>query len=127
MTIDFKLKTDPEKNDEIYSRNGYVIEMNPATNNELPIITDDLSLLYNQSVAIIATINKGQLIEAPNFGITPTIKQRTQNDDITGQLYQMALMDELSAILTDFFLDNDEITEYVSNNFSTIEILPTRN
>lgn len=127
MTIDFKLKTDPEKNDEIYSKDGYVIEMNPATNNELPIIIDDLSLLYNQSVAIIPTINKGQLIESPDFGITPTIKQRTQNDDITGKLYQMALMDELSAILTDFFLENDEITEYVSNNFSTIEILPTRN
>lgn len=122
MTIDFKLVTDSERKEEIYNQNGYQIEMISATNNELPVITDDNALLFNQTIALFATINKGQLIDSPYFGLNPSNKRKMQNSDITAQMYQIAIMEELSDMITTLFLNNYEILDYASNTLSYIQI-----
>lgn len=122
MILDFKLATDSERNEEIYNQNGYKIEMNPITNNELPNMTYDNGLLYNQTMALFATINKGQLIENPFFGLNPIVKRKMQNSDATGQMYQLSLLEELSDMITEFFLENPEIMNYISTKMTTIEI-----
>lgn len=124
MTLDFKLATDSERNEEIYNQNGYKIEMNPITGNELPFMTYDNGFLYNQTMALFATISKGQLIENPLFGLNPVVKRKMQNNNATGQMYKLSLLEELSDMITDFFLENPEIMDYISTEMTTIEISP---
>lgn len=120
--IDFKLRTDENNKDMIYSPNGYEIEMIPYTNNELPLITESIPIIYNQTLAIYGTINQGQMIDNPNFGLNVVTKRKMQNSDITGNMYQMKLLEELSDMIMDMFLANKEILDYVSNINSMIEI-----
>ncbi len=122
MTIDFKLKTDTENKEEIYSKNGYVIEMNSVTNNELPIITADNALLYNQTMAIFGTINKGQLIEAPDFGFNPNTKRGTQNSDASSYLNIIGMVEQFADMASELFNDNEEIMAYVATHYNEIEV-----
>lgn len=122
--IDFKLETDSEKKEEIYNQNGYKIEMLDYTNNELPVITDNLGFLYNQTLALFATIRKGQLIENLEFGLDPVSERKIMNSDISGQMFLLSILDELSEMITEFFLENQEIMEYIQTQIAIVEISP---
>lgn len=122
--IDFKLETDSDRKEEIYNQNGYKIEMLDYTNNELPVITDNLGFLYNQTLALFATIRKGQLIENLEFGLDPVSERKIMNSDISGQMFLLSILDELSEMITEFFLENQEIMEYIQTQIAIVEISP---
>lgn len=119
--IDFRIKRDGADK-AMQSKNGFVLEMDTSTSLEVPVITDDLGELYTQTLAVMATINKGQLKDNPNYGITPDWKVQMNNVAGLDDVYRTKMLTELSDLAMDFFINNEEILNYVSSEYSVIEV-----
>lgn len=119
--MDFKLYS---VNDTITSGDFYHIEMNSITNNELPLFTTDYAELYIQSVAILATVNKGQLTEYTSKGITPRYKRLSQSPDVQGRIYQIKVLEELADMVMTLLQNNYGLLDYALKNEADLQVAP---
>lgn len=124
MTIDFRLNwEDKILNDSMV---GYYIPMNPVTNNEVPFITSEPAELLGQTQALLATINQGQLIDYPTYGIDTLAKQRMSDNNILAEIYTNTVLANLSEMILEVLINNPDIRNYASTEYieTTIEPQP---
>lgn len=119
--IDFKLV---DTSNKIASGDYYEIEMDSTCQEELPVVTSDMDFIYAQSIAIMATINKGQLPNHESTGITPYYKRFSQSPDKAGRIFQVKVIEELSSMISTMFQNNTELLEYAVTQNSTIQMTP---
>lgn len=100
----------------------YTIKMTEVSNKELPLIVNDAGVLYNQTIALFGTINKGQLEDAPSFGFTPSYKVFSLYDNVSRSIYTTNLLGELQEMISAFFIDNPEILDFAQKQYSEIVI-----
>lgn len=121
MIVDFKLETDTENN-VLQSKNGFIIEMDSSCRNEIPVITNDLNVLFIQSVAIMGTINQGQIKDNESYGVTPLYKVKMSNVSGLDDIYRTKILTELSNLVLDLFTNNQELLDYIAQQYSSISI-----
>lgn len=118
--IDFKIKRDSKN--EINSKEGLVIEMDMAGDNEIPLITSNMAELYTQTLALFATINKGQIKSDKNFGITSDYKIKMSDNGVISETYRAKLTEDLMNMASEAFLENEELLEFASNEYIVMDV-----
>lgn len=119
MTLDFRLE---QTNNTMTSTDGYYkFAMDSTCGNEIPQWTTDYAEIHNQTLALFATINKGQLTNYPSFGVSPRYKNDI-NQVGQSKANMVMILEELSSMIYDYFLDNVELQAWAAQHYSILKL-----